>query len=110
MVKDSFTKVTPMIGPELPEVKRMLRKTYEGFKPDCVVKGSKVGSGEKVAHFMVAISHQKGDLICEQIKKMNGAYFAGFIHQNFKSIFQTIFYLFKMGILAKIHGESGLVG
>ena len=56
------------------------RKTGEGLKPDYVAKVNKVSSGGKVAHFMVAASV----LICEQFKKRNGAYFAGFIRRNSK--------------------------
>ena len=65
------------------------RKTGEGLKPDCVAKGSKVGSGGTVAHFMVAISYRVGVLICEQYNKMNGAYFADFVRRNFNSMFEN---------------------
>ena len=42
------------------------RKRDEGFKPNCTTKGSHVGSGGKVAHFMVAIAYMKRVILCEQ--------------------------------------------
>lgn len=86
--KSFIYKSNPKDQARAPRAKEW-RKTGEGLKPDCVAKGSKVGSGGKVAHFMVAISYKVGVLICEQYHKMNGAYFADFVCRNFKSMFEN---------------------
>ena len=36
------------------------RLKNEGLHPHCTAKGSHVGSGERVPHFIVAIAHRKG--------------------------------------------------
>ena len=61
----------------------------EGLTPDCVAKGNKVGSGGRVAHFMVAISYQNGVIMREQYEKMNGLYFSDFLKRNFGQIFRN---------------------
>ena len=66
---------------------REWRKKGEGLTPQCVAKGNKVGSGGRVAHFMVAISYNKGVIMCEQYDKMNGPYFADFAKRNFRQMF-----------------------
>ena len=66
---------------------REWRKKSEGLNADCVSKGSKVGSGGKIAHYMVAICYGHGVVGCEQYVKMNGQYFAGFVQRNFKNMF-----------------------
>ena len=43
-------------------------------------KGNKVGSGGRVAHFMVAISYHN-DIMCEQYEKMNGLCFSDFVNE-----------------------------
>jgi len=53
-----------------------------------LAKGSKSGTGGKVAKFMVAISHGKGVLVCERYEKMDGNYFASFIDQHFNTMFE----------------------
>ena len=40
------------------------RLKNEGLHPHCFVKGSHVGSGGRVAHFIVAKAHQKGVVLC----------------------------------------------
>ena len=65
---------------------REWRRKNEGLNPDCLAKGSKVGSGGRVAHFVVAISYNRGAIICDQYEKMNGKYFAGFVKNNFKNM------------------------
>ena len=68
---------------------RIWRQKSEGIMQGCTSKGSKVGAGGKVAHFMAAISYGKGFIICEQYDKMNGPYFASFIERNFSYMFQV---------------------
>ena len=53
-----------------------------------MAKGSKVGTGGKVAKMMVAISHGGGVIICERYEKMDAKYFASFIDQHFNTIFE----------------------
>jgi len=67
---------------------RVWRKKSEGLTRGCLVKGSKSGTGGKVAKFMVAISHGKGVLVCERYKKMDGNYFAYFNDQHFNKMFE----------------------
>lgn len=66
---------------------RVWRKKSEGLKQGCLAKGSKVGTGGKVAKMMVAISHGKGVLMCERYEKMNAEYFASFIDRQFDTMF-----------------------
>ena len=40
--------------------------TWVLLKDHCSVRGSHKGLGGRVAHFIVAISHQKGVVLCEQ--------------------------------------------
>lgn len=68
---------------------RIWRQKSEGLVQGCTSKGSKVGAGGKVAHFMAAISYGKGFIICEQYDKMNGPYFSSFIDRNFSYMFQV---------------------
>ena len=47
-----------------------------------------MGSGESVAHFIVAIAHQKGVALCEQYeRKFNGAIYSDFIKTHFQETF-----------------------
>ena len=56
----------------------------EGVTPDCVRKGIKVGSGGKVAHFMVSYSYKNGVITCKQFEKINGTDFSDFVKRNFR--------------------------
>ena len=67
---------------------RVWRKRNEGLKQGCTSKGKKVGSGGKVAHFMVSISYGKGVYFCEQFEKMNGPYFSDFVKRRFRKLFR----------------------
>ena len=67
---------------------RVWRKRSEGLTQGCLAKGSKSGTGGKVAKFMVAISHGKGVLVCERYEKLDGNYFASFIDQHFNTMFE----------------------
>ena len=63
------------------------RKRNEGLLQGCVAKGRKCGTGGKLVHLMVAISYNKGVIMCEQYEKLNGAYFVSFIERNFENMF-----------------------
>ena len=54
----------------------------------CTSKGGKVGSGEKVLKVNVAISYGKGVIVCHQYDKLDGAYFAKFVQDNFENMFR----------------------
>ena len=43
----------------------------EGLHPHCTAKGSHVGPGGRVAHFIVTIAHQKGVVLCEDCEGKN---------------------------------------
>ena len=65
------------------------RQRNEGFDPLCTAKGSHTGSGGRIAHFIVAISFNKGVILCEQyFGKISGEMFADFIHKHFKEAFK----------------------
>ena len=68
---------------------RIWHKASEGLKQGCVAKGSKAGMGGKLVKMIVAISYNKGVIICEQYDKMCGAFFEGFIDEHFKSMFHA---------------------
>ena len=53
----------------------------------CTSKGGKVGSGGKV---IVAISYGKGAIVCHQYDKLDGAYFAKFVQDNFENMFRLV--------------------
>lgn len=76
-------KLNPCDQAKAPRAREWRRKN-EGLNPDCIAKGSKVGSGGKVAHFMVAISYDRAAIVCDQYEKMNGKYFAGFVREKFR--------------------------
>ena len=61
------------------------RQRSEGGAPLCTAKGSHTGSSGRIAHFIVAISFNKGAMLCEQyFGKISGEMFVDFIHQHFK--------------------------
>ena len=65
------------------------RKRSEVLKLQCTTKGKKTGSGESVAHFILAIAHKSGVVLCEQYAgRFNGAYFAEFIQEHFEGAFK----------------------
>ena len=65
------------------------RRKDEGLEPSFTAKGSCVGSGRNVAHFMVGISYDKGIILCKQyFGRINGEKFSRFIFDNFESTFQ----------------------
>jgi hypothetical protein len=68
---------------------RVWRKRSEGLTPGCTAKGQKTGTGGRVVKLMVAISYDKGVVICKAYDKLDGRYFANFIDENFVSMFGT---------------------
>ena len=78
-------KINPQDQAMAPKA-RIWRKKNEGLK--FTSKGKKVGHGGKVAHFMVAISFNKGVIVCEQYEKMNGKYMESFVERNFDRLFE----------------------
>ena len=51
-------------------------------------KGMHIGSGGRVVKMIVAISYGKGVIYCEQYEKLDGNYYADFVHRNFQNMFQ----------------------
>jgi len=66
-------KTNPMDQATAPRA-REWRKENEGLSYGCTAKGKK--EGEKKARFMVAISYERGVVLCEQYDSMSGAKFA----------------------------------
>ena len=65
------------------------RKRDEGLDRNCTAKGSRVGSGGKVLHYMVAISYSKGVVLCEPYEgHINGIMFSKFIKDHFPAAFE----------------------
>ena len=79
-------KTNPMDQARAPKG-RVWRKKSEGLTQGCLAKEKNVGTGGKVAKFMVAISHGKGVLVCDIYEKMDANYFSSFIDQNFNTKF-----------------------
>ena len=60
------------------------RKRSEGLKLQCTTKRKKTGSEGSKAHFIVAIAHKSGVVLCEQYTgRFTGTYFAEFIREHF---------------------------
>lgn len=66
---------------------RVWRKKSEGLDLGCTTKGRKTGTGGKTVKLMVAISFEKGVILCKAYDKLNGRYFAKFIDENFATMF-----------------------
>ena len=66
---------------------RIWRKKSEGMDYGCTAKGRKTGTGGRVLKLMVAISYNKGVIICKPYDKLNGPNFATFIDDNFEEMF-----------------------
>ena len=75
---------------EAKSVKSMTRwEQSQGLDPLCTAKGSYTGSSERIAHFIVALSFNKGVILCEQyFGKISVEMFADFIHKHFKEAFE----------------------
>ena len=64
------------------------RLKNESLHPHCTAKGSHVGLGGRVAHFIVVTAHQKGVALCEQYEgKINGDMPSDFIKTHFQETF-----------------------
>ena len=65
------------------------RKPSDGLSFEHTAKGSHVGSGGSVAHFMVAIAYGKGVILAEQYEgNINGQKFADFVRDKFPDLFE----------------------
>ena len=65
------------------------RQQSEILYPLYTRKGSHTESGWGIAHFIVATSHNKGVIFCEQyFGKINGEMFADFKHKYFEEAFE----------------------
>ena len=65
------------------------RRPHEGLQPNCTAKGSHVGFGGKVCHFIVAIAYGKGVVLSEQYSgNINADMFAQFVLDNFPDTFE----------------------
>ena len=74
---------------EVKSIKTMAWTRDEGLESNCTAKGSHVGSGGKVLHFMGAISYTQGVILCEQYEgRINGQIFADFIRDHFARTFK----------------------
>ena len=58
-------KSNPMDQARAPH-SRIWRKTSKGLKQGCVAKGSKAGTGGKLLKMIVAITYNKGVIICKK--------------------------------------------
>ena len=67
---------------------RIWRKKSEGLMRGCTAKGSKVGSGGKIVKLIVAISYREGAIVYHKYDKLDGAYFANFVNNNFNRMFR----------------------
>ena len=66
------------------------RRRDEGLDPHYTAKGSHVGSGGRVAHFMVAIGYGKGVILAEKYYgNINGQMFAEFVKDHFPETVQN---------------------
>lgn len=61
-------------------------KKNEELTPDWVANGNKIRSGGRIAHFMVAISYQKGAIMCEENEKNKRSIFFRFVRLNSRQI------------------------
>ena len=80
-------KTNPLDQARAPRA-RVWRKPSEGLCFGCTAKGKKEGTGGKVLKLMVAISYNKGVIVCQPFEKMLGSYFARFVTERFNSMFE----------------------
>lgn len=67
---------------------KVWRKKSEGLKRTCTSKGRKEGTGGTYVKLIVAISYNKGIIVCHPYEHMTGEFFAGFIRQYFPDMFE----------------------
>ena len=85
-----FTHKTHPLDQALAPRSMSWRKPNDGLDFNFTAKGSHVGSGGKVAHFMAAIAHGKGVILAEQYEgKINGEKFSDFIRSRFPTMFEN---------------------
>ena len=68
---------------------RVWRTKSEGLISGCTSKGQACGSGGKYVKMVVAISHGKGVVCAERYEKMDGAFFAKFLVENFDKMVEA---------------------
>lgn len=68
---------------------RTWRKKSYGLNRGSTAKGRKEGTGGRYVKLIVAITYGKGVIACEPYEEMNGEYFASFIDNNFREMFDT---------------------
>ena len=81
-------KTNPMDQAKTPRGKIWRRKN-EALDIGCTAKGSHVGSGGKLLKLIVAISYDKGVVLCEPYTHMDGEFYAGFVKEHFPELFRT---------------------
>ena len=70
----------------MPPAGRVWRMKKEGLLQGCTAKGQACGTGGKYVKMIVAISYDKGVIICQRYEKMTGNYFAGFLEEHFENM------------------------
>eukprot|EP00795_Rhopilema_esculentum_P007306 gene7306-biopygen657 len=65
---------------------RVWRMKKEGLLQGCTAKGQACGTGGKYVKMIVAISYDKGVIICQRYEKITGNYFAGFLDEHFENM------------------------
>ena len=68
---------------------RVWRTKSEGLLRGCTAKGQACGTGGKHVKMVVAISHGKGVVCAQRYEKMNGAFFARFLIENFDKMVEA---------------------
>ena len=82
--KSFALKLNPRNQARAPKA-REWREKNEGLTPDSVAKGSKVGSGGRVAYFMVVISYQNSVIMCKQYEKNERSILFRFCETKFQT-------------------------
>ena len=72
---------------KLPKEEHGERRLRDLIKLGCSGKGRKEGTSGRVLKLMVAISYDKGVVVCEPYEKMFGTYFSDFVDRNFERMF-----------------------
>ena len=69
--------------------RKVWRRKGERLKFGLTAKSNNIGVGGKLAHFLVAIAHKKGVILCEEYKgHMTGAKFAEFVTKSLPDVFR----------------------
>ena len=85
----SFThKMNPFDQTRAPRT-MVWRKPGQGLDFGFTAKGSHEGTGESVAHIVVAIAYGKGVIAAEQyFGRINADTYSSFVHEHFASVFK----------------------